>query len=109
MQSAREYPGRYPLPATRYPLPADAATASAGARHADLMQAVLRGYGLPSDEQTHALRLLGSVFHGFVTLELAGAFAHSEPASQQSWSRSLDALDSVLRGWPAQLPTAHRR
>lgn len=73
------------------------------------MRAVLRGYGLASDEQTHAVRLLGRVFHGFVTLELAGAFAHSEPASQQSWSRSLDALDSILRGWSAPLPTPHHR
>lgn len=94
---AREHPGRYA--ATRYPLDATAAAASAGARHADLMRAVLRGYALAEGDQTHAVRLLGSVFHGFVTLELAGAFAHSEPASQESWVRALDALDEVLRRW----------
>lgn len=96
---AREHPGRYA--ATRYPLDPGAAAASAGGRHADMMRAVLRGYALDGADQTHAVRLLGSVFHGFVTLELAGAFAHSEPASQESWSRSLDVLDSVLRSWPA--------
>ncbi len=101
------HPGRYA--ATRYPLDAEAAAASAGARHTELLRAVLLGYGLDNDEQTHAVRLVTSVFHGFVTLELAGAFAHSEPASQQSWSRSLEALDLVLRGWSAQPPTPHHR
>ena len=94
---ARQHPGRYA--ATRYPLDSDAAAASAGVRHADMMRAVLRGYGLEEHDQTHAVRLMGSVFHGFVTLELAGAFAHSEPASQESWVRAVDALDDVLQRW----------
>lgn len=100
---AREHPGRYA--ATRYPLDPEAAAASAGVRHADLMRAVLRGYALDEPDQTHAVRLLGSVFHGFVTLELAGAFAHSEPASQDSWDRALDTLHEVLRRWPGPGPT----
>jgi len=103
---AREHPGRYA--ATRYPLNPDEASVSAGRRHADMMGAVLRGYALDETDHTHAVRLLGSVFHGFVTLELAGAFAHSEPESQESWSRSLDALDGVLRSWPAPAPTSRR-
>jgi AcrR family transcriptional regulator len=103
---AREHPGRYA--ATRHPLDPEAAAASAGGRHAEMMRAVLRGYALDETDQTHAVRLLGSVFHGFVTLELAGAFAHSEPASQESWSRSLDALDRVLRSWPTPGPTSRR-
>jgi len=94
---AREHPGRYA--ATRYPLDSDAAAASAGIRHAEMMRAVLRGYALEERDQTHAVRLLGSVFHGFVTLELAGAFAHSEPAPQESWLRALDGLDDVLQRW----------
>ena len=94
---AREHPGRYA--ATRYPLDPEAASASAGVRHADMMRAVLRGYALEERDEAHAVRLLGSVFHGFVTLELAGAFAHSEPASQDSWVRALEALDEVLSRW----------
>ncbi len=94
---AREHPGRYA--ATRYPLDSDAAAASVGIRHAEMMRAVLRGYALEERDQTHAVRLLGSVFHGFVTLELAGAFAHSEPAPQESWLRALDGLDDVLQRW----------
>ena len=103
---ACEHPGRYA--ATRYSLDPEAATASAGRRHAAMMRAVLLGYGLDAADQTHAVRLLGSVFHGFVTLELAGAFAHSEPPSQESWSRSLDALDTVLRTWPTPAPTSRK-
>lgn len=103
---AREHPGRYA--ATRYPLDVDAAAASAGGRHADMTRAVLRGYELDEEDQTHAVRLLGSVFHGFVTLELAGAFTHSNPASQESWSRALDALDGVLRNWSAPTTTVRK-
>ncbi len=103
---AREHPGRYA--ATRYPVDPEAAAASAGHRHAAMMRAVLLGYGLDATDQTHAVRLLGSVFHGFVTLEVAGAFAHSEPTPQESWVRSLDALDAVLRAWPAPASTSRR-
>ncbi len=103
---AREHPGRYA--ATRYPLDSDAAAASAGIRHAEMMRAVLRGYALEERDQTHAVRLLGSVFHGFVALELAGAFAHSEPAPQDSWQRALDALDDVLQRWSTPTPPSGR-
>lgn len=94
---AREHPGRYD--ATRHRLDAETAAASAGPRHAALSRAVLRGYGLTPSDETHAVRLLGSVFHGFTSLELAGGFAHSAPASQESWLRILDALDTTLRSW----------
>jgi AcrR family transcriptional regulator len=95
---AREHPGRYA--AAQYPLAPEAAAASAGARHSAMTRAVLRGYDLTEPDQTHAVRLLGSVFHGYVSLELAGGFSHSAPDSQQSWTRILDALDALLRNWP---------
>jgi AcrR family transcriptional regulator len=95
---ARAHPGRYA--ATRFPLSPEAAAASAGGRHAQMTRAVLRGYDLTEPDQTHAVRLLGSVFHGYVSLELAGGFSHSAPDSQESWTRILDALDSLLRNWP---------
>ncbi|MDL5202808.1 TetR/AcrR family transcriptional regulator [Streptomyces sp. ALI-76-A] len=95
---AREHPGRYA--AAQFPLGPQAAAASAGARHARMTRAVLRGYDLTEPDQTHAVRLLGSVFHGYVSLELAGGFSHSAPASQESWTRILDALDALLRNWP---------
>ncbi len=96
---AREHPGRYA--ATRLPLDPETAAASAGPRHAQMTRAILRGYDLAEPDQTHAVRLLGSVFHGYVTLELAGGFSHSEPDSDVSWARIQDALDALLRNWPA--------
>ena len=96
---AREHPGRYA--ATRLPLDPETAAASAGPRHAQMTRAILRGYDLTEPDQTHAVRLLGSVFHGYVTLELAGGFSHSEPDSDATWSRIHDALDALLKNWPA--------
>ncbi|MFF4927846.1 TetR/AcrR family transcriptional regulator [Streptomyces griseofuscus] len=97
---ALAHPGRYT--AARYPLDPGTAAASAGPRHTQLTRAILRGYDLPEPDQTHAVRLLGSVFHGYVSLETAGGFAHSAPDSQESWTRIVDALDSLLRNWPTR-------
>src|SRR5690242_13775073 len=58
----REHPGR--SAAARLRLDPETAAASAGVRHAQMTRALLRGYDLPEPEQTHAVRLLGSVFHG---------------------------------------------
>ncbi|MGW1104953.1 TetR/AcrR family transcriptional regulator [Streptomyces sp. NPDC002540] len=96
---AQEHPGRYA--AAQLKLDPAAAATSAGGRHAQMTRAILRGYDLTEPDQTHAVRLLGSVFHGYVSLELAGGFSHSAPDSQESWSRTLDALDALLRNWPA--------
>lgn len=99
---AREHPGRYA--AAQFKLDPEAAAASAGGRHAQMTRAILRGYDLTEPDQTHAVRLLGSVFHGYVSLELAGGFSHSSPDSEESWSRALDALDALLRTWPTPAP-----
>nr|WSW65349.1 TetR/AcrR family transcriptional regulator [Streptomyces sp. NBC_00995] len=96
---AREHPGRYA--AAQYRLDPEAAAASAGGRHARMTRAILRGYALTEPDQTHAVRLLGSVFHGYVSLEAQGGFSHSAPDSQESWSRIVEALDALLRNWPA--------
>jgi hypothetical protein len=66
-----------------------------------MSRAILRGYHLAEPDQTHAVRLLGSVFHGYVSLETAGGFSHSAPDSQQSWERIVDALDALLHNWPS--------
>lgn len=95
---AREHPGRYD--AARFRLDPETAAASAGVRHAQMTRAILRGYDLTEPEQTHAVRLLGSVFHGYVSLEAAGGFSHSAPGSQESWAWVVDSLDALLRGRP---------
>ncbi|MFG2427479.1 TetR/AcrR family transcriptional regulator [Streptomyces sp. NPDC048590] len=99
---ASEHPGRYAAAQTR--LDPETAAASAGVRHARMTRAVLRGYDLSEPDQTHAVRLLGSVFHGYISLESGGSFSHSEPGTQETWSRVLDALDALLRNWPAPPP-----
>ncbi|MFF1379014.1 TetR/AcrR family transcriptional regulator [Streptomyces sp. NPDC058308] len=96
---AKEHPGRYAAAQLR--LAPEAAAASAGGRHAEMTRAILRGYDLSEPDQTHAVRLLGSVFHGYVSLELGGGFSHSAPDSQETWTRVIDALDALLRNWPA--------
>ncbi|GAA3769286.1 TetR-like C-terminal domain-containing protein [Streptomyces coacervatus] len=99
----REHPGR--AAAARLRLDPETAAASAGVRHAQMTRAILRGYDLTEPDETHAVRLLGSVFHGYSSLETAGGFSHSAPDSQESWTRILDALDALLRNWPAQPTT----
>lgn len=95
---SREHPGRYS--ATQFRLDPETAVASAGVKHAQMMRAILRGYDLDGTEQTHAVRLLGSVFHGYASLEAAGGFSHSAPDSQESWTAILDTLDALLGNWP---------
>lgn len=94
---ARDHPGRYAAAQLRLD-PATAA-ASAGPRHAAMTRAILHGYDVPEADQVHAVRLLGSVVRGFTDLELGGSFDHSTPSAEQSWRRTLDALDALLRHW----------
>lgn len=96
---ARQHPGRYT--AARMPLDPQVAATSAGVRHANMTRAILRGYDITEPDQTHAVRLLGSVFHGYASLETGGAFAHSTPDAEESWTRILDVLDSTLTNWQA--------
>ncbi|WP_300677565.1 TetR-like C-terminal domain-containing protein [Nocardioides sp.] len=99
---AREHPGRYE--ASRRRVAGDAegletareAAISAGRRHAELVAALLRGFAVTGDDVVHATRLIGSVIHGFVSLEAAGAFDHSTPAPEESWHRALTVLAGTL-------------
>ncbi|MFE4336172.1 TetR/AcrR family transcriptional regulator [Streptomyces sp. NPDC056831] len=95
---ALKHPGRFA--AAQFRLDPQTAAASAGVRHAQMTRAILRGYNLAEPHQTHAVRLLGSVFSGYVGLETAGGFSHSTPDSQESWAEILNALDTLLRTWP---------
>ena len=96
---AREHPGRYD--AARLRLDPQTAALSAGVKHAQMTRAILRGYDLAEPDQTHAVRLLGSVFHGYISLEAAGGFSHTAVDAQESWSWVLDHLDALLRSRPA--------
>jgi AcrR family transcriptional regulator len=94
---AAEHPGRYA--ATRFHLPPHLVETGVGRAHAELTFTILRGYGLEGVDATHAVRLIGSILHGFTDLELSGGFAHSAPPSEESWLRIIEALDAMLNGW----------
>lgn len=95
---AWEHPGRYA--AAQFRLAPEVAAASAGGMHTQLARDILRSYGLAEPAQTHAVRLLGSTIHGYISLEMGGGFSHSAPDPQETWPRILDALDALLRSWP---------
>ena len=60
---------------------------------------MLRGYGLDAEHQTHATRLIGSLVHGFTSLELGGGFDHSTPDATSTWTVLLDTLHASLSAW----------
>ncbi|MBP2330318.1 AcrR family transcriptional regulator [Kibdelosporangium banguiense] len=94
---ARKHPGRYA--AMQIHIDTETSAAHAARRHAELTRAILRAYKLSEPDETDAVRLLHSTFHGYVSLEAAGGFRFSRPADA-SWSRALDALDTLLTNWP---------
>ncbi|TDD41856.1 TetR/AcrR family transcriptional regulator [Nonomuraea terrae] len=95
---ARQHPGRYA--AMQIELDSEAIDVAAGVRHAEMTRAILRGYDLAEPDQTDAVRMLHSTFHGYVSLETQGGFRRHPRDAEASWSRTLDALDAVLRNWP---------
>ncbi|MFD7075768.1 WHG domain-containing protein [Nocardioides sp. NPDC059952] len=102
---ARRSPGRYDATTRQRVPPAEAGESrtdsvdeaiTAGRRNADLALAVVRSYGILEPSETYAVRLMSSLIHGYVTLELAGSFAHSDPPSEATWPEVLDELDGNL-------------
>ena len=57
------------------------------------------------------MRLIGSVVHGFASLELAGSFDHSDPPPDRTWPRILDgvALTASVAGEKLVVATATLR
>ncbi|AFU04543.1 TetR/AcrR family transcriptional regulator [Nocardia brasiliensis] len=96
---AKQHPGRYA--AMQLDLDPATAEASAARRHSQMTRAILRGYQLDEPAETDAIRLLHGTFHGYVQLELAGRYDSHPRAVEDSWARSLDALDALLSNWPS--------
>jgi len=96
---ALNHPGRYA--ATQMQLEPDVAERSAAARHAAMTRAILRGYALNEPDETDAVRLLHSTFHGYVLLERGGGFSRGTRSSSDSWDRALEVLHSTLSNWPS--------
>ncbi|MBF6331108.1 TetR/AcrR family transcriptional regulator [Nocardia transvalensis] len=96
---AKKHPGRYA--AGQLDIDADSPAADPARRNAELTRALLRGYDLPEPDQTDAVRFVNGTLHGYVSLEKTGAFRHTQRDIELSWSKALDALDTVLENWPA--------
>lgn len=72
----KEHPGRYAAITSARPTGPDDPFAQASRRALTALTAVLRGYDLPPEQEIHALRMLRSVLHGFVTLEVSTGFRY---------------------------------
>jgi AcrR family transcriptional regulator len=102
---AAMYPARYAASGQSFGTGADIkpevmqSVLAAGRRHSHMSRAILRGYHLEEPDQTHAVRLIGSVINGFISLELAGGFSQSAPNAIDSWDRILEVLDNLLTNW----------
>ncbi|QFZ21290.1 TetR/AcrR family transcriptional regulator [Saccharothrix syringae] len=96
---AKQHPGRYA--ALRIPLDPTGPAADAARRHSELTRALLREYRLAEDDETDAVRMLHGFCHGYVSLEKSGGFDHHPRHVDDSWARSVAALDGLLRNWPA--------
>lgn len=99
---AQDHPGRWEATQVRITTPA---AGPAGAKVAALMVGITIGYALPAQEQTHAVRLVGSTVNGFIRLQANGSFDHSDPDPETSWARMTHALDTALQHWPASAPS----
>jgi AcrR family transcriptional regulator len=98
---AHDHPGRYT--ATQISIHIDpelVAPARGPQRAVELTYGMLRAYALDEPALTDAVRLIRSTLHGFISLEAAGGFAHARPV-EDTWTRSLDALHTLLEHWPA--------
>lgn len=95
---AAAHPGRWQALQQRAGMPV---VDSPSARSiAALAGAVLNGYGLDSEDRTHAIRFIGSTINGFLALSAIESFDHSTPSVASSWSVMIAALDAAFRNWP---------
>lgn len=105
---ARRRPGVYAA-MQRAPEGGDDEREAAAARLVEILIAVLRGYGLEGDDAVHAVRLLRSALHGFVSLESVGGFA-LPLGLDDTYERLIEMVDRGLRadgpGVHADLPGA---
>ncbi len=90
---AHQHPGRY---AAGNQARATESFRIASAQMLDSLAAVLRGYHLEPAQEIHALRMLRSLIHGFLTLEADGAF-QLETDIEESFGWILDFVDQGLK------------
>jgi AcrR family transcriptional regulator len=91
----KEHPGRYAAANSARSSGPDDPLTEASRRTLAPLAAVLRGYDLPPAQEVHALRMLRSVLHGFVTLEVSAAF-QLETDIDDSFGWLVDFIDHGL-------------
>lgn len=93
----RRHPGRYSALQTTVAEDDEEYSALSGELVATLA-ATMRGYELSDEAAVDAVRLMRSVLHGFIMLELAGGFQLGRSVDA-SFERAIRALDPVFRSW----------
>jgi AcrR family transcriptional regulator len=93
---ALEHPGLYA--ASQVAPRTDVDLMAIGADTAEVVAAVLRGFGLPPEREVDAVRATRAAVHGFVALEAGGGFGLPDDVE-----RSFDALLSVLAAGIARM------
>jgi AcrR family transcriptional regulator len=89
-----EHPGLYA--ATQgAPTFGDPEVTAAASAVTEVMSAVMRGYGLEGEDAVHAVRVVRSAIHGFVSIDAVGGFGI--PVSlDETWERLIAMLDRTL-------------
>lgn len=94
---AYDYPGLYPqtLMMDQFSHPKVSAAWEA---FLQITLTVMAGYGLSGEELIHAMRIMGSMMHGFVDVERAGGFIRSARVDE-SYKRMMDLFITGLDGF----------
>jgi AcrR family transcriptional regulator len=90
------HPGRYAAGNAVPPTGPDDSLTLASERVLRSFSAVLRGYALPPEQETHALRTVRSALHGFAVLEAEGGFRFATDVDA-SFAWLVRLLDQGLR------------
>jgi len=91
---ALAHPGRYATIA--HEVSEDPEAAAAASAVAEVVFAVMRGYGLEGADAVHGVRAVRSAIHGFIMLEERGGFQMPVDL-EQTWERMIAMLDRGLR------------
>ena len=102
---ARKHPGRYAALNSGRLTGYDDPLVPARGRLLDSFAAVLHGYRLDPGQEIHALRMLRSTMHGFVTLEAANGF-QIDTDTDDSFDWIVSFLDHGLRVVAATPPSS---
>ncbi len=100
LEWARSHPGRY-LALQTVVDEDDEEYRALSAGLVTAVAATLRAYRLTDSDAVDAVRMLRALLHGFIMIELAGAFQMNRDVAD-SFHRAVNSLDSVFRSWETE-------